>query len=48
MYFPGGLMRIFHKEKCINFETFFKAIIKIKDYKYKIMPLYVNIQQFLI
>ena len=48
MYFPGGLMRIFHKEKCINFETFFKAIIKIKDYKYKIMPLYVNIKECLL
>ncbi len=48
MYYPGGLMRIIHKEKCINFETFFKAIIKIKDYKYKIMPLYVNIQQCLL
>ena len=48
MYLPGGLMNIINKEKCINFETFFKSIIKIKDYKYKIMPLYVNIKECLL
>ncbi len=48
MYYPGNLGQILHKEKCINFETFFKGIIKIEDYQYNFIPLYINIKKCLL
>ena len=48
MFFPGNLAPIIHKEKYVNFKTLMKAIIKIKNYKYNIIPLYVNIKNCLL
>ena len=48
MYNPGKLGKIILKEKYINFEVFYNELIKIHNYKYKFLPLYVNIMDCLL
>ena len=48
MYNPGGLGEIIHKEKYINFEIFYEGLIKLHNYKYNFLPLYVNIMDCLL
>jgi len=48
MYNPGKLGEIIDKEKYINFEIFYKELVKIHNYKYNFLPLYVNIMDCLL
>ena len=44
---PGNLGIILQKEKCVNFDTFFKCLEKIPNYKYEIIPCFINIRKCL-
>ena len=44
---PGNLGIILQKEKCVNFDTFFKCLEKIQNYKYEIIPCFINIRKCL-
>ena len=44
---PGNLGIILQKEKCVNFNTFFKCLEKIPNYKYEIIPCFINIRKCL-
>ena len=47
LYEPGNLYIILEEEKYINFDMLFKSIKLVKDYKYKIIPCYINLKQCL-
>ena len=47
LYDPGNLYIILEEEKYINFESLYNSIKLVKDYKYKIIPWYVNLKQCL-
>ena len=47
MYDPGNLNRKLEKEKYINFDDFYNSLIKIKNYKYEIIPCFINMKQCL-
>lgn len=47
LYEPGNLYIILEEEKYINFDVLFRSIKLVKDYKYKIIPCYINIKQCL-
>ena len=47
MYDPGNLNSILQKEKYINFGQFYNSLIKIKNYKYEIIPCFMNIKKCL-
>ena len=44
---PGGLGSILQKEKYVNFDDFFKCLEKIPNYKYEIIPCFINIRKCL-
>ena len=44
---PGGLGYILEKEKVVNFDDFFKCLEKIDNYKYEIIPCFLNIKKCL-
>ena len=44
---PGGLGSILQKEKYVNFDDFFKCLEKIPNYKYEIIPCFINIKKCL-
>ena len=47
LYEPGNLYLILEEERYINFELLYNSIIKVKDYKYCILPSFVNLKQCL-
>ena len=47
MYDPGNLNIELEKEKYINFDVFYNSLIKIKNYKYEIIPCFMNMKQCL-
>ena len=47
LYEPGRLYPILEEEKYINFDVLYKSIKLIKDYKYRIIPFYINLKQCL-
>ena len=44
---PGNLDAELEKEKYINFDIFYNSLIKIKNYKYEIIPFFINMKQCL-
>ena len=44
LYEPGNLYLILEKERYINFNLLYNSIIKVKDYKYSILPSFVNLK----
>ena len=47
LYDPGNLYIYLEEEKYINFDLLFRSIKLVKDYKYRIIPCYVNLKQCL-
>ena len=47
LYEPGGLYNIIHKEKCVNFSIFYNCIQKINNYKFRIIPCFINLKNSL-
>ena len=47
LYEPGNLYLVLEKEKYINFDMLYKSIIKVKDYKYNILPSFINLKMCL-
>ena len=47
LYDPGNLYIVLEEEKYINFDLLYNSIKLVKDYKYKIIPCYVNLKQCL-
>ena len=47
LYDPGNLYITLEEEKYINFSILFNSIKLVKDYKYKIIPCYINLKQCL-
>ena len=47
LYEPGKLYSILEEEKYINFDVLYNSIIKVKGYKYNIIPSFVNLKQCL-
>ena len=47
MHDPGGLDIILKKEKVVNFDIFFECLEKIDNYKYEIIPCFINIKKCL-
>ena len=47
LYEPGNLFIILEQEKYINFDVLYNSIIKVKGYKYNIIPSFVNLKQCL-
>ena len=47
LYDPGNLYIYLEEEKYINFDLLFRSIKLVKDYKYKIIPCYINLKQCL-
>ena len=47
LYDPGNLYMILEREKYINFDILYNCIKLVKDYKYKIIPCYINLKQCL-
>ena len=48
MHGQGNLYEKLNKKKVINFEEFFDAISKIDNYKYEIIPTFIDIKKFLL
>ena len=44
---PGNLKKELDKEKYISFYVFYNSLIKIKNYKYEIIPCFINMKQCL-
>ena len=44
---PGNLGIILQKEKYVNFDIFFKCLEKIENYKYEIIPCFINLKKCL-
>lgn len=44
---PGNLNIELEKEKYISFDVFYNSLIKIKNYKYEIIPCFINMKQCL-
>lgn len=44
---PGELDAELQKEKYVDFNTFYKSLKKIKNYKYEIIPCFINMKQCL-
>ena len=44
LYEPGNLYLILEKERYINFDLLYKSVIKVKDYKYNVLPSFVNLK----
>ena len=44
---PGNLGVKLENEKYVNFDTFFKSLEKIENYKYEIIPCFINIRKCL-
>lgn len=47
-YLPGHLKTILIQEKYVNFDTFYNVLIGIPEYKYKILPCFVNFRSCLL
>ena len=47
MNFPGQLGKILHDEKYINFNQFLESFTRLYNYKYDILPLFINLKQSL-
>ena len=47
LYEPGNLYITLEEEKYISFDMLFKSIKLVKDYKYKIIPCYINLKKCL-
>ena len=47
LYDPGNLYVVLEEEKYINFDVLYKSIKLVKDYKYKIIPCFINLKQCL-
>ena len=47
MKFPGELEKIFDEKIYIEFNTFYNALKKIDNYKYSVIPVYINMKQSL-
>ena len=47
LYDPGNLYVVLEEEKYINFDAFYKSVKLVKDYKYKIIPCFINLKQCL-
>ena len=45
--FPGELRSVFQEEKCINFIQFLNGVTKLYNYKYDMIPLFVNLKNCL-
>ena len=45
--FPGQLRRVFQEEKCINFNQFLNGVTKLYNYKYDMIPLFINLKKCL-
>ena len=44
MDYPGNLSTIIQKEKYISFDNFLKAVEKVYNYKYNLMPLFISLK----
>ena len=44
LYEPGNLYKILEEERYINFEILYNSLIKVKDYKYNILPSFINLK----
>ena len=44
LYEQGNLYLVLEKERYINFNLLYKSIIKVKDYKYNVLPSFVNLK----
>ena len=47
LYDPGNLYMVLEEEKYIYFELLYQSIKLVKDYKYRIIPCYINLKQCL-
>ena len=47
MNLPGELGKIFHEQKYINFNQFLHGFIQLYNYKYDVIPLYINLKKCL-
>ena len=47
LYEPGNLYFVLEEEKYINFDMLYKSIIKIKDYKYYLLPSFIDFKKCL-
>ena len=45
--YPGGLYKVIAIEKYINFDQFYNAITKLDNYKYTIIPTFINLKNCL-
>ena len=48
MKYPGELSKIFMKNKYVNYNEFYNAIITIPEYRYKLFPFYINFKRCLL
>ena len=47
MNLPGELGKIFHEQKYINFNQFLNSFIQLYNYKYDVIPLFINLKKCL-
>ena len=47
MNFPGELGKIFQEQKYINFNQFLNSFIQLYNYKYDVIPLFINLKKCL-
>ena len=47
LYYPGELNEVICEEKFITFDMFYKCLCKIENYKYVIIPTFINIKKCL-
>ncbi len=45
---PGNLEKVLYEEKYINFQQFFNSILKVFNYKYDLIPLFVTLKKCLL
>ena len=48
LYGPSELKKKFWKSKYLAFEEFYNSLIKIENYKYSIIPTFINLKKFLL
>ena len=46
--YPGNLEKVLYEEKYINFQQFFNSILKVFNYKYDLIPLFVTLKKCLL
>ena len=46
--YPGNLEKVFYEEKYINFQQFYKSVLKVFNYKYDLLPIFVSFKKCLL